>query len=521
MCRDCGHSSLEKHACKLCHRNFISRKCYENHLSTVCKKWFECKKCMKLIDRDGGTINPKNHVCYTRKCPGCKQWVDMNTHQCYIQPTELPKPSNKYIFFDIEAMQETQFHEANLIVAQYMNGEQWDFSNMTTFCEWLIHRKHKNYTVIAHYGKGYDFQFVVNYCINHNIRYKCIYDGSKIMYLQVMHGLNLRFVDSYNFMAMPLKDMPGTFGLTELKKGYFAYLFNRKENEKYRGKMPPIQDYHLEAVSLSEQDSIRAWYGHQKDIYRMKLYFWKHALLHIDPKTIEPVEYDHQKELLAYCSSDVDILRRSCLCFRKLFLDVANCDPFQKITIASVCMNIYRSSHMPSSTIAVVKENRQKYSKASMEWLEYVSKSENIHIRHACNEGEYQVGGKYFVDGYHKESNTVYQFHGCHWHGCLKCFEPQTEHPEHGKTMQQLNDETKMITKKIQKLGYNVVEMWEHDWNHLKKQKEVRDSIQHVDTHSVTPLDPRDAFFGGRTDARKLHYKFKEGEKGKYVDICS
>ena len=160
--------------------------------------------------------------------------------------------------------------------------------------------------------------------------------------------------------------MPGTFGLTELKKGYFAYLFNRKENKKYRGKMPPIQDYHLEAVSLSEQDSIRAWYGHQKDIYSMKLYFWKHVLLHIDPKTIEPVEYDHQKELLAYCSSDVDILRRSCLCFRKLFLDVANCDPFQKITIASVCMNIYRSSHIPSSIIAVVKENRQKYSKASM-----------------------------------------------------------------------------------------------------------------------------------------------------------
>ena len=48
----------------------------------------------------------------------------MNTHQCYIQKTELQPPSDKYIFFDIEAMQETGIHEANLIVAQYMCGKQ-------------------------------------------------------------------------------------------------------------------------------------------------------------------------------------------------------------------------------------------------------------------------------------------------------------------------------------------------------------------------------------------------------------
>jgi hypothetical protein len=29
-------------------------------------------------------------------------------------------------------------------------------------------------------------------------------------------------------------------------------------------------------------------------------------------------------------------------------------------------------------------------------------------------------GGK--VDGYDETTNTVYQFHGCYWHGCHKCF---------------------------------------------------------------------------------------------------
>ena len=119
---------------------------------------------------------------------------------------------------------------------------------------------------------------------------------------------------------------------------------------------------------------------------------------------------------------------------------------------------------MPESTLAVVKENRQNFSKCSMEWMEYVAQKQGIHIRHACNGGEYQIGGKYYVDGYHVASKTVYQFHGCHWHGCPHCFQPETEHPEKGKTMSQLYQETQTVTKNIRKLGFKVIEIWEHDW---------------------------------------------------------
>jgi hypothetical protein len=37
----------------------------------------------------------------------------------------------------------------------------------------------------------------------------------------------------------------------------------------------------------------------------------------------------------------------------------------------------------------------------------------------------------------------------------------------------------------------------------------------------VTPLNPRDAFFGGRTNVSKLKHHFKDGEKGRYVDFVS
>ena len=74
------------------------------------------------------------------------------------------------------------------------------------------------------------------------------------MYLEVLHGLHLRFIDSFNFMAMPLKDMPSTFELTELKKGYFPHLFNTLDHARYRGDMPPIKDYHMEAMSVVDQE---------------------------------------------------------------------------------------------------------------------------------------------------------------------------------------------------------------------------------------------------------------------------
>ena len=70
--------------------------------------------------------------------------------------------------------------------------------------------------------------------------------------------------------------------------------------------------------------------------------------------------FDFRKEMLAYCRSDVDILRQACLKFRELLMGatgqqveilneknkkemkwVGAVDPFDSVTIASVCMNVF------------------------------------------------------------------------------------------------------------------------------------------------------------------------------------
>ena len=125
-------------------------------------------------------------------------------------------------------------------------------------------------------------------------------------------------------------------------------------------------------------------------------------------------------EMYIYCQSEVDILRRGCMKLRELFIDIADIDPFQYITIASVCQAIYRSQFLPQNTIGIADEAQvDTYSLKSIKWLEYIAQKENLHIRHACNDGEQciTVNGNrisYKVDGYCKATNTIYQFHGCY-----------------------------------------------------------------------------------------------------------
>ena len=56
-------------------------------------------------------------------------------------------------------------------------------------------------------------------------------------------------------------------------------------------------------------------------------------------------------------------------------------------------------------------------------WLEYVSRQSGTHIHHhRCGHWGERIVAGCKVDGYHPATKTVFQFHGCHWHGCIKCF---------------------------------------------------------------------------------------------------
>ena len=130
--------------------------------------------------------------------------------------------------------------------------------------------------------------------------------------------------------------------------------------------------------------------------------------------------FDFKNEIVKYCRSDVDILRKCCMQFREMLRDETGIDPFDKcLTIASYCHEVYRTKYLKKDTIAVFQHDRQlktKQSNMAIKWLSYEMESEDIHIQHVRNGGEKRVG-KYSLDGYCEEYHAAYEFQGCFWHG--------------------------------------------------------------------------------------------------------
>lgn len=73
------------------------------------------------------------------------------------------------------------------------------------------------------------------------------------------------------------------------------------------------------------------------------------------------------------------------------------------------------------------------------------------------------------VDGYDPITNTVYEFLGDFWHGNLSLYDKTDVNRRSKKTFGELRKNTFARFRKLRKLGYTVVYIWENDYN--KKHK--------------------------------------------------
>ncbi|KAH7701962.1 hypothetical protein AAVH_30898 [Aphelenchoides avenae] len=172
-----------------------------------------------------------------------------------------------------------------------------------------------------------------------------------------------------------------------------------------------------------------------------------------------------------------------------------------------------------------------RQSTIATKWLKWFAAAHNVNVQtRESPDGEKRIG-KYKVDGfipvaerngpnfmfcdvrscfycYHdtaKIAGTVLEFQGCAYHGCNLCF-------KNART------ENKINYLRDQHL---VVEMWECQLKEMLKEEE-RDEMKQffADCIDTGPLDPRQAFFGGRTGPASLRYKKKPGYAIKYLDVC-
>ena len=117
-------------------------------------------------------------------------------------------------------------------------------------------------------------------------------------------------------------------------------------------------------------------------------------------------------------------------------------------------------------------QQAQPYGQMAAQWLTSVSFTTGHTIRHQSNGREKRVG-KLLVDGWCAETRTAYQFHGCYFHGCTNCYEPQETNALNGKTMAKLLEDTQKNSAYLQR-HVKVVEMWECGWKEKRKEPDVK-----------------------------------------------
>ena len=242
---------------------------------------------------------------------------------------------------------------------------------------------------IAHNFKGYDSYFILKYLYDNKILAGLIMNGTKIMEMTVAES-DIRLIDSSNFLPMPLSKLPKPFGLTELAKGYFPHFFTTEANQHYVGLLPDVNYYDPDGMKPEAREAFYKWYNTQCE---------------------KQVVFNREEELLKYCRSDVDILRRCCLNFAKTVKGLWKIDPFEHcITMASLCNFIFPTMFLKKETIAIIPHvgyrKKAKQSAVAYRWLSYLAHQQGVYIQHGRNAGERRVR-PYCLDGCCEDTRTA------------------------------------------------------------------------------------------------------------------
>ena len=526
--------------CGSCNRLFFGDECHARHLQatkskrSLCdtkKKCLACQKVYDYLSPDKSNNKKKKHKCGWGECPFCEQNVDLTSHQCYIQPVDpeddepkykkiplnevdgrtivaldeeanmawVEKPKPLFVYADYEATCDEDGLQKPILICAEPDDQDDTVSFYGSDCtepfmdyleELTVdeHGDERKVICIFHNFKGYDGMFVLQYLYEKHMTVEqqiCI--GTKVLSLSTG---DITFKDSLCFLPFPLSQFPSTFGIEELAKGYFPHKFNTETNQDYEGMIPDKEYYDPQGMSQKAKTKFDKWY---------------------QDKVNENYVFNFKGEMKQYCISDVKLLKAGCKKFQDEFFEKGEFNPMEKcITIASACNRYWRKKQLPKQTIAVEPPTgwhgaTTTQSIKALKWLTWKeqrlrtaeNQPQSDRIRHSFNGGEVTVftpAQAYRVDGFDELTNTVYEFHGCLWHGCPTCYPNRCDKPfSSERTFQECYEATKVKERMLYDHGYSLDIIWECEWDRRVKTDESLQSF--LSTIDITsPLNPRDAF---------------------------
>jgi len=146
---------------------------------------------------------------------------------------------------------------------------------------------------------------------------------------------------------------------------------------------------------------------------------------------------------------------------------------------------------------------------------------------------------------YDEVTDTVYEFDGCYWHGCEKCYSSYKVNKVNkvsNKTMIDLRKSTEARQNEIRECVTNLIVIKECEWDKkvnkyvceclkvhselcVENKKEMLEYKKWERTFDkkriIGKLLPRKAFFGGRTEGFNLYHECSADEEVLYLDYTS
>lgn len=193
---------------------------------------------------------------------------------------------------------------------------------------------------------------------------------------------------------------------------------------------------------------------------------------HLNNKTgCQKCGFNSQRDTLDKVLSDFKKIHNDAYDYSKVIYDEST-NANSKVTIICSTHGEFEQSvtqHKKGQGCPSCASSNGGVSFKALTWLEHIAAKEGIHIHHAANGGEYKIPNtNYRVDGYCKETNTVYEFHGDLFHGNIHKFDPSIHNnPFRKETVGELYQITVSRENDIRNLGYNLVTIWESEYDAL------------------------------------------------------
>jgi hypothetical protein len=537
QCRLCRHkgcnaeyipkNGVKWHHCVVCNRYFPSQTCFANHKVTAvgnsvssCSYVHRCVHCSRTVRT---TQLPKDkHNCGKVYCSVCRGYAEEG-HQCYVRKMvcdeakdEIKWAKYRVFYFDFETCGADGHHTPVMVsMADEKGGSKktfWGVNCAEEFCKVIFSKKsYKNSIFMSHNGGRFDQYFILEEIFKAGYKPEVIYNGGSMLYLHIKE-LKITFKDTYMFISRPLAAMPKMFGVKDTAKTFFPHLLKFAEYADYNGPYVSTKYYDVNQMNPMKRAECMTWVEkHQKD----------------------GDVFNYKVNMIEYCENDVEVLRACGEKFRTLFREKGMIDPFiDSFTLSQASSYVYRKLHMPENSMGIIPpwgyKSPRAYSNKGVIWLEYMACKLHSHIKHARNGGEAKIDGGMYVDGFippevgddHK--GHVLEFVGCHTHGCLTCYKPETTNPRCGSTMRTLNDQYISRRSIICGNGYKYTEVWEHEYDSdVKTDVSLKEIITRLDLQE--PLKPRECLYGGRVEPFRLFTEVDEAleELIKYLDVNS